>query len=85
MIIWESFHWPGKYPVLKTLLNIWVISLIPISGYSCTIFSVIRSCSGAFFERNCFIADRTSGSVNFLSLTEMSTRNISWGVKAAGA
>ena len=84
MIIWETFHWPGKYPVLKTLLNIWVIALIPISGNSCTIFPVIRSCPEDVSEGSCFIADFISRSVNSLSLTEMSTRNISWGVKAAG-
>ena len=67
MTIWETFHWPGKYPVLKTLLSIWVTALIPIYGNSCTIFPVIRSCPGACFEGNCLIADRTSGSVNFLS------------------
>ena len=66
MIVWETFHWPGKYPVFKMLLNIWVIALIPTSGNSFKIFQVIRSCPGGFFESTCFIADRTSGCLNFL-------------------
>ena len=50
MVFWETFHWPGMYLVLKTLLNILVIALIPISGNSCKIFPVIRSCPGDFLN-----------------------------------
>ena len=67
MIILETFNWPGKYPILKTLLNMRVIALIPISGNSFKILPVIRSCLGAFLERNYFIADLTSVSLNFLT------------------
>ena len=69
MIIWENFHWPGKNPVLKTLLNMWVIALIPTSDNSFKILPVIRSYPGAFFffERNHFIADLTSVSLNFVT------------------
>ena len=66
VIIWETFHCLEKYPVIKTLLNMWVIALIPIPGNSFKILPVIRSCPLAFFESNCFIADHTSGSFNFL-------------------
>ena len=67
MIIWETSHWPGKYPVLNILLNMRVIALNPTSGNSCHILPVIRSYPGAFLERTCFIADPTSASLNFLT------------------
>ena len=50
MIIWKTFHRPGKYPVLKTLLKIWVTALIPISGNSFKTLPVIRSYPGAFLS-----------------------------------
>ena len=64
MIIWETFHWSGKYTFLKMLFNIWVVALIPLS---LKIRHVMRSCPAALFECNCFIADRNSGSLNFLT------------------
>jgi len=67
VIIWETFHWPRKYPVLKTPFNIWVVALILLSGNSLKIRHVMRSCPVALFECNCFIADRNSGSLNFLT------------------
>ena len=66
VMIWETFHCPRKYPVLKTLLKIWVIALIPISGNSFKALPVIRSYPGAFFECNWFIAALTSFNLKFL-------------------
>jgi hypothetical protein len=32
MIIQETFHWPGNYPVLNILLKMRVIAFVPTSG-----------------------------------------------------
>jgi hypothetical protein len=45
----------------------WVIALIPMSGSSFKTLPVIRSYPGASFGCNCFIADLTSVSFNFLT------------------
>jgi hypothetical protein len=54
--IWETFHWPGKYPVLRTLSNSWVIAHMPTSGSYFNILPVIRSYPGVFFGRSQFTA-----------------------------
>jgi len=48
VIIRETFHWPGKYPVFNILLNMRVIALVSTSGNFFKILPVRRSCPGAF-------------------------------------
>ena len=65
MAIWDTFHWPGKYPVRKMLLYIYVIADNPTSGSFLKISSVMRSYSGPFVERSLLITTLTTETVNF--------------------
>ena len=67
VMIWETFRWPGKYPVLNTLLNMTVIALIPTYGDSFKILPVIRSCPGAFCGRSFLITDLSLVNLNILT------------------
>ena len=63
---WDTFHWPGKYPVRKMLLYMYVKADNPTSGSFSRISPVMRSCPGTFVERSLLITTFTSGTVNFL-------------------
>jgi len=62
---WDTFHCPGKYPVRKMLLYMYVIADNPTSGSFLRISPVMRSYPGAFVERSLLIATLTSATVNF--------------------
>ena len=66
MTIWDTFHCPGKYPVRKMLLYMYVTADNPTSGSFLRISPAMRSYPGAFVERSLVIATLTSGTVNFL-------------------
>jgi hypothetical protein len=67
MIIWETFLWPGNYPVLNILLKMRVIAFLPTSGNSFKIRPVISSYCGTFVGRNRFVINLTSEILNFLT------------------
>ena len=66
MTIRDTFHCPGKYPVRKILLYMYVIADNPTSGTFLRISPVMRSYPGAFVVRRWLIAALTSATVNFL-------------------
>jgi len=64
--IWDTFHCPGKYPVRKMLLYMYVIADNLTFGSFLRTSPVTRSYPGAFVERSLLITTLTSATVNFL-------------------